>query len=380
MNFVFLEDTVFLNSPTWNKFEPPSLVLMCEVVFSDLHLLSRFKQLSIVLMCSVGLSSFEQFRNTHSCTEVANLLASTSHHVTFLLYCYPVLAFLMGKSGGPRCPRCQAALADLRSDRLRQAWAEFPGVKWSWVGERAFWRLCLQCHKQQWGDDGRCHNRYCVPCSGVFCPRLPVGELFVTYLPEVDPDLPKRLLKRCRLQGKQGPVFEPVPRETASATTTTTSTTTTTRHSAEGFLPRSTPSNSSQPLLPTASGSLGECPANPSLRTLPAGAAGTPPLTHPALSLGEGSSNPSLRMLPAGAPGTPPLTRPTLSPPPPGILRRRGQGGRRMALSWEAAVWHEPAGKTFVGQVTTVPSQRKTWQAVPPAADFPSALLRSCLS
>ena len=161
---------MFLNSPTWNKFKPLSLVLMCEVVFSDLHVLSRFKQLSIVLMCSVGLSSFEQFRNTHSCTEVANLLASTSHHVTFLLYCYPVLAFLMGKSGGPRCPRCQAALADLRSDRLRQAWAEFPGVKWSWVGERAFWKLCLQCHKGQWGDDGRCHNRYCVPCGGVFRP------------------------------------------------------------------------------------------------------------------------------------------------------------------------------------------------------------------
>ncbi len=139
---------MFLNSHSWNKFEPICLVLMCEVVFSDLHLLSRFKQLSIVLICSVGLSSFEQFRITHSCSEVTNLLASTSHHVTFLLYCYPVLAFLMGKSGGPRCPRCQVALADLRSDRLRQAWAEFPGVKWSWVGERAFWKLCLQCPRQ----------------------------------------------------------------------------------------------------------------------------------------------------------------------------------------------------------------------------------------
>ena len=284
----------------------------------------------------------------------------------------------MGKSGGPSCPRCQAALTELRTDRMRQAWAEFAGVRWSWVGARAFWKLCLQCHKRQWGDDGWCHNRYCVPCGGVFCPRLPVGELFVTYLPEVDPDLSKRLLKRCRLRGKQGPVFQTVPQETVPATTTTARTQTTTTHPAERSLPRHTPSSSSQPLPLSAFENLGEGSANPSWRTLPAGAPSTPPLTSS--SSQPLPPNPSLRTLPTGAPGTPPLTHPALPPPTHGILRRGGQSGRRMALSWEAAVWHEPAGKTFVGQVTTVPNQRKTWQAVPPAADFPPPLLRSCLS
>ena len=51
-------------------------------------------------------------------------------------------------------------------------------IKWFWRGPTAWWCLCADCHRDRWGEDGRCANRWSRPRQ-LACPRLPIGELYI---------------------------------------------------------------------------------------------------------------------------------------------------------------------------------------------------------
>ena len=61
-----------------------------------------------------------------------------------------------------------------------------------------YWTYCLPCHKQKWGEDGRCSNRFCRPRVGgvqEVAQRNPAGIFYLTEPPperaEEVPVLPK---------------------------------------------------------------------------------------------------------------------------------------------------------------------------------------------
>ena len=55
-------------------------------------------------------------------------------------------------------------------------------IKWFWRGPTAWWCLCADCHRDRWGEDGRCANRWSRPRQ-LACPRLPIGELYIREPP-----------------------------------------------------------------------------------------------------------------------------------------------------------------------------------------------------
>ena len=90
--------------------------------------------------------------------------------------------------GPPVCSSCRATeCTELESPKLRDVWAWYEGVKWSWKGNLAYWELCLPCHRNTWPLDHRTQNRYSCPDGlqwrkktrgGIT--RLCLGDLYVT--------------------------------------------------------------------------------------------------------------------------------------------------------------------------------------------------------
>ena len=63
---------------------------------------------------------------------------------SILLY-LPLLFLTMGP---PSCHCGRFNLTALETEDLRQTWAEWEGLKWSWYTKsQAYWHLCLSCHR-----------------------------------------------------------------------------------------------------------------------------------------------------------------------------------------------------------------------------------------
>jgi hypothetical protein len=94
----------------------------------------------------------------------------------------------------PPCSLCGSLENACLSERLRRQWAGEEGVKWKWRGGLAYWRLCLDCHREVWPEDRRNRNGFSLPFSAL-CDRtilsgrsggkvsLVVGDFWLTHPP-----------------------------------------------------------------------------------------------------------------------------------------------------------------------------------------------------